>query len=374
MDFAFDEVQEELRALAARIVGTEATTDRLRELEAGTDRVDRKLWAELAHANLLAISLPERWGGSGYGIMETCVLLEEIGRNVAPVPVLATVVMGAIPIARFGTEEQQAALLPAVGEGRLFLTAALEEPANHSVLTPSTTATRDGDGWRLEGEKVAVPWALLADRIIVSATTGPGTTGLFLVAPEASGLTVERSEATHREPQGTITLDGATVSAADAIGDPTAGNDELEFLHQHAIAGLCATAVGVFDRAIRITAGYISERQQFGKPIATFQGATLKAADAYIDTQAIAVTAWSAIWRLAEGRPAGDELAIAKFWVADGGQRIAHACQHLHGGMGVDIDYPIHRYFLWAKDLELALGGATDQLLRLGESLAREPA
>jgi alkylation response protein AidB-like acyl-CoA dehydrogenase len=128
--------------------------------------------------------------------------------------------------------------------------------------------------------------------------------------------------------------------------------------------------VGVFDEAVRITAGYLSERKQFDRPIATFQGATLRAADAYIDTEAIRVTSWSAIWRLAAGRPAADQLAIAKFWVADGGQRIAHACQHLHGGIGATTDYPIHWYFRWAKSLEHALGGATPQLLRLGESMA----
>jgi alkylation response protein AidB-like acyl-CoA dehydrogenase len=133
---------------------------------------------------------------------------------------------------------------------------------------------------------------------------------------------------------------------------------------------MCATAVGVLDEAIRITAEYISHRQQFGKPIATFQGATLKAADAYIDAGAVRATTWSAVWRLAEGLPCDDELAIAKYWVAYGGQNAVHNCQHLHGGMGVDVDYPIHRYFIWAKDLELTLGGETTQLLKLGASLA----
>jgi alkylation response protein AidB-like acyl-CoA dehydrogenase len=128
----------------------------------------------------------------------------------------------------------------------------------------------------------------------------------------------------------------------------------------------------VFDEAVRITADYISEREQFDRPIATFQGATIKAADAFIDTQAVRTTTWSAIWRLSEGRPCDDELAIAKYWVADGGQRIVHNCQHLHGGIGVDTDYPIHRYFLWAKELELTLGGATPQLLKIGASIAGE--
>ena len=246
----------------------------------------------------------------------------------------------------------------------------MQESARHDPLDVQTTATKDGSQWRLDGLKVAVPHAPLAERIIVGARTGDDSTGLFLLDPSEVGVVLEPMRSTHREVQAHLELDGAVVASEDVLGDPESGNESLQFLHRHALACMCATAVGVFEEAIRITAGYISTREQFGKPLATFQGATLKAADAFIDTEAVNVTTWSAIWRLAEGRAADDALAIAKFWVADGGQRVVHACQHLHGGMGVDTDYPIHRYFLWAKELELALGGATPQLLRIGASLA----
>jgi 3-oxocholest-4-en-26-oyl-CoA dehydrogenase beta subunit len=357
VDFTFDEVQEDLRGLAARIVERETTPERLKELEAGTERVDRRLWAALAEANLLGLSLPEEHGGSGLTVMETALVLEAVGRSVAPVPVLATVVMGAMPVAAFADDDVKAELLPSVIAGDLFLTAAIQEAGNPDHRRPATRATQVGDGWRLEGEKVAVPWALLADHVLVTADAG-----LFLVAGDGDGVGVERAEATHREPQGLVTLDGAR---ARRIG----GTEANVFLYEHALAGLCATATGVLRGALRITADYISEREQFGKPLAAFQGATMRVADAYVDSEAVAVTTWSAVWRLAEGRPAADALATAKFWVADGGQRVVLACQHLHGGMGVDLDYPIHRYFLWAKELELTLGGATPQLLDLGASL-----
>jgi alkylation response protein AidB-like acyl-CoA dehydrogenase len=178
-------------------------------------------------------------------------------------------------------------------------------------------------------------------------------------------VTLAPAESTHRQPQADLILDGA---AAEPIGDPD--GEAVDWLHRHALAGLCATATGVLDEAIRITAAYLSEREQFGRPLATFQGAALRAADAYIDAQATNVATWSAVWRLAEGLPAEEALAVAKFWVADGGQRVAAACQHLHGGIGVDIDYVIHRYFLWAKELELTLGGTATQLLRLGAAMA----
>jgi alkylation response protein AidB-like acyl-CoA dehydrogenase len=181
-------------------------------------------------------------------------------------------------------------------------------------------------------------------------------------------VSIVPTRSTSRELQGTVTLDGAVVDGDDILDDP----DALVFLHRHAVACMCATAVGVLDEAVRITASYISERQQFERPIATFQAATLKAADAYIDTEAVRATTWSAIWRLATGREADDELAIAKYWVAYGGQNAVHHCQHLHGGMGVDTDYPIHRYFLWAKQLELSLGGTSSQLLKIGASLAQD--
>ncbi len=368
MDFTFNETQEDLQGLVRSILG-KATPARVGEVESSADGIDRDLWAEFAGADLLGVALPEDVGGSGHGIMELCALLEEVGRRVAPVPLLSTIALGAMPIAAFGSPEQRKRHLVPVLDGSSLLTAALQEGARHDPLLPSTTATRDGSSWRLDGVKVAVPHATLVDRIIVSAQTSDGAR-LFLLDPAAPGTTVEPSRSTNREPQGNVVLDGAVVAADDTLDDPSA----LTYLHRHAIAAMCATAVGVLDEAVRITAGYISERQQFGKPIATFQGATLKAADAYIDTEAVRATAWSAIWRLATGRDCDEELAIAKYWVAEGGQNAVHACQHLHGGMGVDTDYPIHRYFLWAKELELTLGGATPQLLKIGAHIANDGA
>ncbi|MGH8986754.1 MAG: acyl-CoA dehydrogenase family protein [Acidimicrobiia bacterium] len=371
MDFTFDDVQRDLRDLARKILDEQITTERLKELEEAGDPYDRRCWTDLADTNLLGVALPEDVGGSGYGLMELCVLLEEVGRHVAPVPLLATVGTGALPIAELGSAELRSRFLPSVVEGRSILTAALQEPGHADPLAPTTTATRDGGGWRLDGEKLGVPYAPLAEAILVPASTGDGNAAVFVVTPDADGLSIEKATATNGEPQGHVSLAGVRVEASDALGDPTASDaDTVEWIHDRALAGLCATAVGVFERALRITAGYISERKQFERPIATFQGATLRAADAYIDTEAIRVTSWSAIWRLAAGRDARDELAIAKFWVADGGQRVAHACQHLHGGIGATTDYPIHRYFIWAKWLEHTLGGAPEHLLHLGDSLA----
>jgi hypothetical protein len=369
VDFSFDETQEDLRVLARSILDERATPARIRAAEDGDESIDRELWADFAKADLLGVALPTDVGGSGHGIMELGVLLEEVGRRVAPIPLLSTIGLGALPIAAFGTAEQRKRFLVPALEGTSILTGALQEAARHDVLDPQTTATRDGSRWRLDGEKIAVPHAPLADRIVVTARTNGGT-GLFVVDPRGPGVRMETTRSTHRELQGNMRLDGVPVEDEGVLGDPTAGDEMLRCAHRYAVACMCASAVGVLTEAVRITADYISHREQFGRPIATFQGATLKIADAYIDAEAVRATAWSAIWRLAEGRSADEALAIAKFWIADGGQRVVHACQHLHGGIGVDTDYPIHRYFLWAKELELSLGGATPQLLRIGAGLA----
>ena len=208
MDFSFDEVQEDVRGLAARLVEARVTPSRLRELEAGLDRMDRDLWAELAAANLLGLCLPERDGGSGYGILEAVVVLEELGRAVAPVPFLETVVLGAMTVADHGSDEQRARLLPPVVGGSSVLTAALQEPVGNP-LEPVTTARRDGGRWRLDGEKVAVPWGPAADAVLVPAATGAGAVGFFLVTPDAAGLTTDQTESTHRQPQLNLSFDGA---------------------------------------------------------------------------------------------------------------------------------------------------------------------
>ena len=368
MDFTFNETQDDLRILVRQVFDEMAPPARVGEVEQTDDGIDRELWAELARSEILGVSLPEDVGGSGHGIMELCVLLEDVGRRVVPIPALSTLVMGALPIVTFGTLEQRKRHLVPVLEGRSLLTAALQEPARHDPLQPATTATRQGSTWHLDGTKVAVPHAPLVDRMLVSAQTPDGSTALFLLDPHGRGVTIEPTRSTSRQVQGNVVLEGAPVHEEDVLLDA----DALPYLYRHAVAGMCATAVGVLDEALKITAEYISSREQFNKPIATFQGATLKAADAYIDAEAVRATTWSAVWRLAEGMPCDDELAIAKYWVAFGGQNAVHNCQHLHGGMGVDIDYPIHRYFIWAKDLELSLGGETAQLLKIGASLAGE--
>jgi alkylation response protein AidB-like acyl-CoA dehydrogenase len=371
MDVTISDEQQAITELAGRILGESLPPERLREIEADPEWFARDVWAELAKADLLGLCLPEQYGGGGYGMFEAALLLEQVGRAVAPVPLLATVVLGAMPIAEFGSQAQREALLPAVVSGEAVLTAALVEAGDAlPPEVPTTSATREGDRWRLDGEKVLVPAAQLARTILVPAATGNGQSAVFLVDPAADGVTLDRRVSVNLEPVSTLHLDGVVVDAEAMVGGEGDGAAIVTWITERALAGLCATQAGVCEAALRITAKYTSEREQFGMKIATFQAVAHRAADAYIDTQAVRLTAWQAAWQLAEGRPAGEALAIAKFWAAEGAQRVVHAAQHLHGGVGVDVDYPVHRCFRWAKHLELSLGAGTAHLGRLGDLIA----
>ncbi len=365
MDFLPSEEQITIRELAATIFADLATDERVAEISATADGFDRDLWRALADANLLGLIVPERDGGSGFGLVELCLLLEEQGRTVAPVPLLPTLALGALPVARFGSDLQRDALLPGIVAGDLVMSAGLVEYGSDNPLLPATRAAHDGDGWRLHGAKAFVPVADLADRLIVVAADDDGP-GLFLVDP--ADATLGREITTTGEPIWDVTLDGAPAEALAAPG--ASGLEALRWAVQVATVATCALQVGLSEAAIRMTATYTSTRKQFERPIATFQAVQQRIADSYIDVQNMRVTMLSAAWRIANERPADDAVTIAKFWAAQGGHRVGAATQHLHGGVGVDLAYPLHRYTRWSKQLEMTLGSAHPQLAALGDRIA----
>jgi alkylation response protein AidB-like acyl-CoA dehydrogenase len=369
MDFSFSDEQQSLRELAAKIFTDLVTHDRLRELERSGECFDRALWAELGKSNLLGIAIDEEHGGMGMGFLELSLLLEEAGRTVAPVPLVPTLVMGALPIAEFGSDAQKAHFLSRVASGDSVLTAALLEPGSEDPCAPEAVAARDGDGWRLDGKKLSVPYAALAERILVPARTDTGL-GLFLLDPAADGVGLEAVEATSHEPQSHVVLTGARVDADDVLAGPDEGAAAVAWLALRAKAALCAVALGVADEALRITARYTTEREQFDRPIGSFQAVHQRAADAYIAIEAARLNAWQASSRIAAGVDAADVVAVAKYWAAEAGHVATYAAIHLHGGMGVDVDYPVHRHYLWARQIELTLGSAHRQLAEMGAEIA----
>jgi acyl-CoA dehydrogenase len=386
MDFSYSEEQEAVRQLAGQIFGERATHDRLKqvEAEAGDEGpFDRDLWRELANAGLLGIHLSEDVGGAGLDFVAACLVIEAAGRTAAYVPVVETMVYGAVPIAHFGTDAQRKAWLPGVASGDTILTAALAELVGEVILPggtePATTATAQQDGtWVLSGTKACVPAALVADAMIVPATCKSpdgAVSGIaaFIVDTGANGVALTRQTTTTGRPEAIVDLDGVRVGADRLLGEGTDGAAAITLLTEFATTALCVQEAGACASALDLTAEYTKTRVQFDKPIATFQAVGQRAADAYVDTEAIRLTAWQAASRLAAGLPAAAEVAVAKYWAAEGGQRVVHAATHLHGGVGVDRDYPLHRYFLLTRQIELTLGGANESLRRLGRLLAEEP-
>jgi alkylation response protein AidB-like acyl-CoA dehydrogenase len=365
MDFSISEEQQTIRELASQILGDRCTDDYQNEFDRSSEAFDRTLWKQLAESNLLGTALPEDVDGMGMGMRELSELLEEQGRVLAHVPLIPVLVQAALPVAEFGSSEQRQALLPGLISGSLWITGALQE-ANADAAAPETTARAADGGHRLNGEKVAVAVADGAHRLVVSARLEDGSTGLFLVDPAGPGIELAAGTSTTGRPAYRVALSSATgeLLSGERVGEA------LAWTLQRARTALAAVTLGVASEALRRTAEYVSNRKQFGKPIGTFQGVALRSADGYIDLECMRTTLWQALYSLDVGRDAACEVAVAKWWSCRGGQRVVHSAQHLHGGIGVDTEYPIHRYFLWAKALELELGGASQNRRDLGRLLA----
>lgn len=363
MDFTHTDAQHDLGGLTRKILSDRVTQERLREVETGPNRLDRALWTQLAAAGVVAAALPESVDGGGFGLLEQCSVLIELGRTVAPVPYLACIVMAASAVARFGTQDQRARWAVPAGEGTLILTAALTEDER-------TTARAAARGWVLNGTKVVVPAGPVADAFVVPAETSGGVL-VFVVRADDPGVHVQRQDMVDGDSAGWLELTDVALDADRVLG--TDGAQVLTWLRDRGTVGVCALQLGVTERALELTADYGRERQQFGRAIGSFQAVAQRLADAYIDVEAIRLTLWQAAWRLSEGLDAATEVATAKFWAADGGHRVAHTAVHVHGGVGIDMDHPLHRYFVAAKRNEFELGAATAQLLRIGAALAAEP-
>jgi alkylation response protein AidB-like acyl-CoA dehydrogenase len=367
VDFTLSEDQTQIVELAARILGDRCTPEALAAAEAAGDRFDADLWRLLAEADLLGLSGPEADGGGGYGVLEAALLCQEVGRTAAPVPLWSTLMLGLLPIVEHADDALRAEIVPLVAAGELVLTAALVE-GNGSLppATPATTATVDGTTATVTGTKHVVPSVHLAEagqqvRVLVPATAEGGRTVVLLVDAAAEGVTIERGVGTDLEPLSQLTLDGAPGTI---VGDD--GAAVTRTIVALGTAGICARQAGTCEAALRVAAAYTSEREQFGTKIATFQAVAHRLADAYIDTEAIRLTSTHAAWLLDEGLPADEALAVAKVWATEGAQRVVHGAQHVHGGIGVDTDYPMHRFFRAAKAAEHTLGTASPHLVALG--------
>ena len=362
MDFTLPPEADEAAALAATILKDHTTPARLAEVEAAGNRFDPVLWQALGDAGLLSLTTPESHDGAGLGLLELCRVLVEVGRTVAPAP-LATDSVARLFIGEHGSDEQQR-----IAYASGVLSCAISEEHEHAPTVPTTTAAEEGGEYVLTGTKYLVPAATVATAFLVPATTSDGPT-VFLVDADTTGLQIREQRLSDGDVAGLVELDGVRVPADRLIG---AG--EAQRLVDLVTVATCAVQLGVTEGAITLTAEYAKTREQFDRPIGTFQAVAQRLADGYIDTRFLALTVWQAAWRLSERLPAEEAIATAKLWAADAGHRVAHTTVHIHGGVGIDLDGEAHRYFTAATRYDFEHGGTTEQALRLGRLLAAEPA
>ncbi len=322
--------QQALVGLASDIFKGRTSNDQLAAVEVSETRTDGALWKELADAGLVGIALPEDVGGAGLGLVELCLLLEQQGRYVAPVPLWETGI-AALAVAQ-GSSEQRAAWLPGVAAGTrtLALAASLSGPA--LTLTDTVLVSSKADG-------------------LVVVTDE----GVFLAAAPAGAPVVTTNHS--------LAFD---VDLAGLEVEPLAV--EAAWLLDAARLGLAAQQLGIADAGVREAAQHLTGREQFGRSLATFQATSQQLGDAYCDVQAMRATLWQAVWALGKG-PAAKEVGVATWWATDAAERIEHVVQHLHGGLGADTTYPVHRRLLWTMRNNAALGGGSRQLQRLGKEL-----
>ena len=365
MDFSIPEDTNDLSGLVRDITESVCTPERQKELDKLDERFDDTLWAKLIEADVLSAAAPESVGGGGLGVLEQAAVLTALGRQMAAVPYLESVVLSAGALAQFGSVAlQQDWATPAVA-GQKVLTVALEGEMGQGPVQ----AQPDGPGYRLTGTRALVGYGPVADAFLVPAETDSGER-VFLVAKDDAGVTVTSLSTTGFGSVAHLELQGAEVGADRVVG----GSDVVAWVRTHSSLGHSAFQLGVLERALELTATYAREREQFERPIGSFQAVSSRLADGYIDVKALRLTVTQAAWRLSEDLPADLEVATAAFWSADAGHRVAHTAVHVHGGVGIDTDHPVHRYFLAAKQTEFAVGGATGQLLRIGRELAETPA
>jgi alkylation response protein AidB-like acyl-CoA dehydrogenase len=280
----------------------------------------------MAQAGLLSLAVPATNGGDGYGAVEVSAVLAEVGRQTLPVPALATLALGVLPLAALGGHD------------------VLGEVVDGGVLTGTSTSMPVQDG-TITGRATGVPYAAQALRIVV-----PCADALALVRPSDAILT--RTPSSSGAPEYTVVC--AAAPAEVVPGDPAV-------LDRFAVAGAVAVADGVLGAALDLTAQHLRTRHQFGKPLASFQAVAQQVADVYVIARTVHLASCAASYGLDD-----DDLDIAAYWVAAEVPAALQVCHHLHGGLGVDITYPLHRYYSMAKDLARLVGGASARLDRIG--------
>ena len=360
MNFELTEEQRAFAEMASGLFADYCSDDQLRAHDVSGAPFMQDLWQQCVASGLHTVLVPEANGGLGLGMTELMAVLEQQGRALALVPLWETQV-GVAALAHFGA----AALSPVMehalsGEAPLALSLdALARPCGTTLQL-----TRAGEGWTLSGLAAAVPLGSVA-RYAVLPATAEGETRLVVVDLSQSGVQKTEGFSQHHQVLADLAFDGLPMSSAHVL--PVAATAWAE---QYAIASLAALQMGVTAQQLRRTVDYVSERQQFGRVIGSFQLVAGQMADGYIALEALRTSLWQLVYRLDAGLGAAPQAWATRTLANDTGHRAGHMAQHVHGGIGVDLTYPIHRFMFWTRALGAALGGTEHHLAKLGDWLA----
>lgn len=358
MEFTFTPEQRAVALLAQGLFESYGSDDHVRALAESATSFDAPLWRKLVETGLHRLILPESLGGSGMGMIELGLVLEQQGRRLAAAP-LWQHLLAALAIEVHGTDELKARVLPELTEAQAIATLATELDDACGVTARST-----GDGWALNGSLPTVLLDACQKWLLVPANTPQGP-GIFLVPTDQPGMRRIDGRFTDFQPVCELGFCDARLPG-DAALDPTA----MSWLEPRIALCLAALQLGVVQEALARASAYVSERQQFGRALGSFQAIAVRAADAYIEVELLRSAQWQLAWRLDHGLPCVAAGRVAKYQASQAGHLVGHTAQHFHGGVGADLRYPIHRYFLKSRALEMTGGGAEAQLAHLGRALA----
>jgi alkylation response protein AidB-like acyl-CoA dehydrogenase len=363
MDLGLDEQQELLRNFARDFLEKECPEQLVREMEEDEKGYSPELWQKMAQQGWMGLIIPEQYDGTGMNICELVVLLEEFGRALVPGPFIPTVVLGGVPIAEAGTEEQKKQYLPKIAKGELIATMALTEPsAKWTADGVTLEAKKSGNDYVLNGTKLFVQDAHVTDLMVVVARTGgKGEDGitLFLVDSKSPGIKFEVLKTIAADKQAEVVFENVKVPAANLLGAEGKGWPIVEKTKRVATVAACAYLVGLSQMDFDVTLNYAKERVQFGRPIGSFQAIQHKLADAVIDVDGSRFITYKAAWSLQEGEPDADMMiSMAKAWTSDASRRVVAHGQQIHGGIGFTKEYKIQLYFRRQKWMELMWGDA----------------
>ena len=362
MDLGFTETQQMLKTSAQEFLGRECPTTLVREMEEDERGYPDELWRQMSSLGWAGVPFPEVYGGTGGDFLDLAVLLEEMGRALAPSPYFSTVILGGLTVLDAGNDAQKDDLLSRVCDGSGLMTLAVTEASGaYDAWGVETTATAEGNGYALNGTKLFVPDAHVADVIIVAARTAQGGDPeagitLFLVPARMEGLEISPIRTIGSERQFEVTLNNVRLPASAVLGEVDDGWPIAERAIQRAVVGHCITMLGGATAVLDMTVEYVKQRTQFGRPVGSFQAVQHHCAEMATDVEGCRGVAYQAAWMLAEGIPAQREISIAKAWISQAYRRICATAHQCHGAIGFTKEHDLQLYTRRAKVQELSYG------------------